>query len=110
MNLSDMTGHKADAGKLGYHLLPSDAIEEVVKVLDFGAAKYSERNWERGMRFSRPFSAMMRHMWAWWRGEDKDPESGLSHLAHAACCVLFLLAYEERVLGFDDRPHKERFD
>jgi hypothetical protein len=49
---------------------------------------------------------MMRHMWAWWRGEEKDPETGMSHLWHAACCVMFLIAYEARRAGTDNRPNK----
>lgn len=97
-------GRKDDTGKLPYHLLPSDAVEEILKVLAFGATKYAPRNWEKGMAWSRPFSALMRHMWAWWRGERCDPETGLSHLAHAGCCILFLLSYEVRGGGNDDRP------
>jgi hypothetical protein len=97
-------GYKADEDKLPFHLLPADAVEEVVKVLQYGAKKYAPRNWERGMDWSRPFSAMMRHMWAWWRGEENDHETGLSHLAHAGCCILFLLAYSLRKIGNDDRP------
>lgn len=100
----DKGGVKYDTGKLPWHLLPGDALEEVVKVLDFGARKYRERNWEVGMKWSRCFGATMRHMWAYWRGEEKDPETGLSHLAHALCCVLFLLAYHLRKVGEDDRP------
>ena len=98
-----MEGRKDDQGKLPYHLLPSDAIEEILCVLDYGQRKYSPRNWEKGMDWSRPFSALMRHMWAWWRGENVDPETGYSHLAHAGCCVLFLLSYQKRVIGNDDR-------
>lgn len=97
-------GRKDDGGKLPYHLLPSDAIEEIVKVLDFGARKYAPRNWEKGMDWGRVFSALMRHMWSWWRKEGTDPDTGLSHLAHAGCCILFLLAYEKRNVGKDDRP------
>lgn len=105
-----MEGRKFDQGKLPYHLLPPDAIEEILKVLDYGQQKYSARNWEKGMLWSRPFAALMRHMWAWWQGEDKDAETGCSHLAHAGCCILFLLAYEKRQAGWDDRPHKEVSD
>lgn len=99
-------GVKNDAGKLPYHLLPSDAVEEILKVLEFGAKKYSARNWELGMDWERPFAALMRHMWSWWRRENngKDPETGLSHLAHAGCCLLFLLSYELRAVGKDTRP------
>lgn len=97
-------GVKADDGKLPWHLMPGDALEEIVKVLDFGQRKYAARNWEKGMAWHRPYSALMRHMWAWWRGEDKDQETGLSHLAHAGCCILFLLSFELRRTGTDDRP------
>lgn len=97
-------GRKFDTDKLPWHLLPADAIEEIVKVLQFGATKYGDRNWEAGMSWHRPFAALMRHMWAWWRREEADPETGLSHLAHAGCCLLFLLAYDKRVIGKDDRP------
>jgi len=99
-----MGGQKFDSDKLRYDLLPPELLEEVARVLAFGAEKYSARNWELGMQWSRPFGAMMRHMWAWWGGEDKDPETGYSHLAHAACCIAFLVAYERRNAGEDDRP------
>lgn len=69
--------------------------------------KTGERNWEQGMAWGRPFAALMRHMWAWWRGDDKDPETGLSHLWHAACCLAFLIAYEARGAGKDDRPKQK---
>lgn len=100
-----MEGHKEDKGKLPYHLLPGDAIEQILLVLEYGAHKYEPRNWETGMHWSRTFSALMRHMWAWWMGEDKDPETGYTHLAHAGCCILFLLAYDVRNIGADDRPN-----
>jgi hypothetical protein len=97
-------GRKDDNGKPPYALLPSDAVEEILKVLSYGATKYEPRNWERGMSWGRVFSALMRHMWAWWRREPADHETGISHLAHAGCCILFLLSYELRKTGQDDRP------
>jgi hypothetical protein len=97
-------GVKHDGGKLPWHLLPGDAVEDILAVLQFGATKYGERNWERGMAWHRLFSAAMRHMWAWWRGDDRDLETGLPHLAHAACCIMFLMAYAKRRRGEDDRP------
>lgn len=96
-------GVKYDGGKVPYHLLPSDALEEVLKVLDYGAKKYAPRNWELGMSWSRMFSAAMRHSWAWMRGEETDKETGISHLAHAATCILMLLTYTLRKKGEDDR-------
>lgn len=100
-------GKKFDADKPRYDLLPPEFLDGTAVILTFGAAKYGERNWELGMAWGRPFGALMRHMWAWWRGEDKDPETGKSHLWHAACCIAFLMAYEERGIGTDDRPKKK---
>lgn len=97
-------GRKDDTGKLPYHLLPPELLESVAHVLEFGAKKYEPRNWEKGMRWSRVFGALMRHMWAWWRGQGVDPETGYSHLWHAGCCIAFLIAYEQRGIGADDRP------
>lgn len=106
MNQRRYEGRKDDQNKAPYHLLAPELLEGIAQVLAFGAAKYAPRNWEMGMDWSRPFSALMRHMWAWWRGEAKDPETGMSHLWHAACCIMFLVAYEERKTGNDDRPNK----
>tara|TARA_R110000764_G_scaffold103484_1_gene189120 strand:+ start:101 stop:583 length:483 start_codon:yes stop_codon:yes gene_type:complete len=94
---------KSDENKSRYDLLPPELLEETAQVLTFGAQKYTDNNWATGASWSRYFSAMMRHMWAWWRGEDNDPETGYSHLAHAACCLGFLMAYQRRSLGKDDR-------
>jgi hypothetical protein len=99
-----MEGRKDDGDKAPYHLLAPEMLEATALVLGFGAKKYSARNWEKGMSWSRPFGALMRHMWAWWRGEACDPETGYSHLWHASCCLMFLVAYEARSCGADDRP------
>lgn len=94
---------KHDTHKPRYDLIPPEALEAIAQVLTYGADKYEPRGWEKGARWGRYFAACMRHLWAWWRGEGDDPESGLPHLAHAACCVCFLLAYEMRGVGEDDR-------
>ena len=66
---------KDDNAKTRYDLLPPELLEETARVLTFGAQKYSAHNWAQGASWSRYFSAMMRHMWAWWRGEDNDPRN-----------------------------------
>jgi hypothetical protein len=96
--------HKDDGHKAPWHLVPFDALRGIVAVLGFGAGKYGERNWEEGMAWSRPYAALLRHLTAWFEGEDKDPETGMSHLWHAGCSILFLIAYEIRGIGTDDRP------
>jgi len=89
-------GAKFDDGKLDWTLLPWDSLEEVVRVLEFGAKKYSVDNWKKvpdgRARYVR---AAFRHLIASARGEEKDPESGLSHFAHGVCCLLFALHFEK---------------
>lgn len=96
-------GVKLDSGKPRLDLLPFDALEDVGAVLHHGAAKYAPRNWELGLAWGRLLAAALRHLSAWARGQDTDAESGLPHLAHAACCVLMLLALTRRRIGTDDR-------
>lgn len=97
---------KFDTDKIQMELIPPELLEAVGTVLTFGAKKYDARNWEQGMDWSRCFGALMRHMWSWWSGDSKDPETGESHLWHAGCCIAFLIAYEARSVGNDDRPEK----
>lgn len=104
-------GVKKDMGKLRWSLLPWDAVEEVVRVLMFGAEKYADRNWEKGMEYGRLFDADMRHKIDWWqKGKDKAEDSNIHHIAHAVCDGLFLLAYELRKTGTDDRPNTTRVE
>jgi hypothetical protein len=88
-------GRKFDGGKLEYGLLPPLALEETVKVLTFGAQKYERDNWQKVPDSKRRyFDAMQRHAWAWKQGEQLDPESGIHHLAHAMCCLMFLYEHD----------------
>lgn len=96
-------GRKDDSGKLRYDLLPPDALDEVARVFTIGAAKYADRNWEKGMSWGRVFAALMRHAWAWWRGEQYDPVDGQHHLSSVVWCGLVLLAFDLRKTGTDDR-------
>ena len=106
-------GVKFDEGKVRMDLLPPEFLFAVATVLTFGAKKYSARNWEVGMPWGRVFGAMMRHMWSWWGGKgpttknfmlgELDDETSYSHLWHAGCCLAFLIFYEERNIGKDDR-------
>jgi hypothetical protein len=90
-------GLKFDGGKIPWELLPDDALEQVARVLQFGAQKYAARNWENGIEYGRIHGAIHRHRKAFFHDrETNDPETGLHHLAHLACEVLFVLAYELR--------------
>ena len=96
-------GMKYDGDKLRFDLIPPEPLERLAEVYTMGAAKYEDRNWEKGIKWGRVFGAIMRHMWAWWKGEDVDPESGLPHLAHAAWGCFALLEYRNTRRDFDDR-------
>jgi hypothetical protein len=89
-------GMKFDGGKRDFTLLPWGGVEEIVKVLEFGAAKYSRDNWKHVEGAQHRYTkAAFRHLIAYNNGEINDPESGLPHLAHLGCCILFLLALEK---------------
>jgi len=97
-------GKKYDGGKPRMGLIDRHFKRVLAEVLTFGAKKYAAWNWAKGMDWSRLIDAAYRHLDAWVDGENIDPESGISHLGHLACCVMFLTAYEARGLGNDDRP------
>lgn len=99
---------KHDTDKLPWHLTPWDALRAIVTVLAFGAKKYGDRNWEKGMSYSRLHRAAIGHLIDWWETKEPDEETGYSHLWHAGCCILFLIAYELRGVGTDDRNSYRR--
>lgn len=101
-------GIKADTGKAPMDLLSPAALLEVAKVLEFGKNKYAAWNWSKGLAYTRILSAILRHIFSYMMGEDKDPESGLSHIAHAMCNCMFLLHFEKFRPDLDDRE-KEAF-
>jgi hypothetical protein len=72
------------------------ALLQIGYVLGHGAQKYADRQWEHGMKFSRLQAAAQRHLLTHLGGELNDPESGRPHLAHAACCLLFILTFIAR--------------
>lgn len=85
-------GRKHDEGKTDWDLLPWAAVEEVVQVLMHGEQKYGRDNWKHVPDAKRRyFNAAIRHLLAYRGGEERDSESGRTHLAHAVCCLLFLM-------------------
>ena len=88
-------GRKFDGGKLEYGLIPPLALKSLAEVLTFGAQKYERDNWQKVPDSKRRyFDALQRHVWAWKEGEKFDTESGLHHLAHAMCCLMFLYEHD----------------
>ncbi|WP_156850799.1 dATP/dGTP diphosphohydrolase domain-containing protein [Bartonella refiksaydamii] len=100
--------HKNDIGKPRIDLIPPLTLLDIGRVLEFGANKYGASNWRHGMNWSRLYGAALRHLLAWFAGENKDLESELPHLAHATCCLLFLMECETQQIGCDNRPKERR--
>lgn len=84
-------------------MIPMEVLNEVGEVFKFGAAKYGTNNWRIGFSWLRVSSAVLRHIFAWLRGESNDPESGYNHLSHAIAGLIFLIHYENTETGTDDR-------
>lgn len=101
------TAVKNDKDKPRMFLLPTKALVPIAEVMTYGAKppKYNEFNYKEndGLDWDRMYSALMRHMAAWNDGEDDDPESGYSHLAHAGCCIMILLDLVNSNIGKDTR-------
>jgi hypothetical protein len=95
---------KYDSDKPRFDLIPPGPLMEVAAVMEFGARKYGDNNWRKGMKHGRLYGACGRHILAYWGGEDKDPETGFHHLAHALCCLFMLLSLIETHPELDDRP------
>jgi len=103
-----ISGTKHDKSKVRMELLSGPALVGLSKVLTFGGIKYDDHNWRNGFKWSRLIGAAQRHLVAFMSGEDIDPESGLPHIDHLACCVMFLSEHQKVGLGTDDR-HKVDF-
>lgn len=87
-------GIKYDSSKFRPSLVPVDSLIEIIKVLEFGAKKYAKDNWKLVKPHSRYLDAALRHIYAYQMGEKTDEETGLSHLSHAATCLMFLIHFE----------------
>jgi hypothetical protein len=108
---SATTGRKFDGFKPDYSLLPFDAIEPVVDVLTYGANKYERDNWRRVRNADQRYiAAALRHISAYQQGEELDQETLMPHVAHAVCCLLFILGkkdHEQDERGRADGPGGE---
>lgn len=98
-------GIKHDEGKLRMDLIPPEVEQSLAEILTYGAKKYKDRNWEKGIKYGRVYAALRRHLLAWTEGEENDQESGLPHIKHALCCLAFLVTYEARNMRQWDDIH-----
>lgn len=98
------SGARYNEGKPAFELIPGLALEDCARVFDYGRKKYAAWNWAKGMSWMVVFGCLLRHLYAWARGEDNDPESGLPHLGHAMCNLVMLCTYSRTYREGDDRP------
>lgn len=96
-------GLKYDNSKEPLSLLSRVWLIGVAKVMGFGAKKYTAHNWRGGIERSRLVSAALRHILAYNEGEDVDSETGLNHLDHASCCLMFARETHDTHPNLDDR-------
>lgn len=96
-------GHD-DTQKIGLqYILSMPGLIDVAKVGDFGAKKYGQWNYKKGMKWMRLLGSCSRHLCSFIGGEDIDRESGISHIAHFVYDGLMLLDYTKRHKELDDR-------
>jgi hypothetical protein len=90
-------------GKLQWSLVDFDSLEGLVKVLEYGATKYSKNNWKKGMPVTQVSESLMRHLFAFLKGEDVDPESGCRHISHVMCNAMFIEYIMREKPHYDNR-------
>jgi hypothetical protein len=105
--MSGEVGKKFDAGKAPISMISRESLEEIALAFAYGANKYGRDNYKGGLAFTRFADAALRHLIAYVSGEDKDPESGLSHLAHAGASICMLIWMTKNRPEQDDRYKKE---
>ena len=97
------SGTKYDKGKNRLDLIPTEALEVLAEIYTRGASKYAQHNWAKGMAWSRPYGALLRHALAFWRGEETDSEFGTPHILHVAWNAIALYMYSRYRRQYDDR-------
>jgi hypothetical protein len=107
MNVRTSGAKKTDTGKRRFSLLPVQPLLDAIDVLEFGAKRYGDFNWQKGFEWTGIYNAAQRHMHAWLDGEDNADDSNLPHLAHAMVNMMFLLVFRNTHKEMDDRPSKK---
>ncbi len=96
-------GDRFNEGKLKWSLISWKAMEPMIKVLMFGAKKYSPNNWKKGVSITETCESLQRHLNAFIDGEDNDPESKIEHVGHILCNAMFLSYMHLFRKDMDDR-------
>ena len=111
--MNNEQGIKDDLKKMKASFMPPSLYLHKLDVYAYGAAKYGQDNWRKGFDYSRLYDAAVRHMVAFWSGENVDRESKMHHLLHAAWNLDTLWYMNMFDLGKDDRkpdPGKKQLE
>lgn len=98
------TGGEKGTKLARFDLIPTGALTRLAEHFGRGASKYDDRNWERGYKWSLSYAALCRHLFAWWGGEDIDPETGSHHLDAVMWHSMVLRTFVDEFQDKDDRP------
>ncbi len=104
VRVTSTTGGQKGQKTARFDLIPAGPLWAVAELYGRGAAKYEDRNWEKGYDWSLSFAALQRHAWSFWAGQDTDPETGLPHMASVIFHAMALIEFATTHPGFDDRP------
>ncbi|WZE63567.1 dATP/dGTP pyrophosphohydrolase [Maribacter phage Panino] len=106
--MNEDLGKRYNSGKRRWSLVDFQSLEPMVEVLEFGATKYDDHNWKKGLKTTEIAESLLRHLVAFLNGEDNDPESGLSHIGHIQCNAMFLSYMMENKPEMDTRYSKNK--
>jgi hypothetical protein len=100
-----MEADKRDRSKPRLGLVPASLVYAVATIMGDAvkSGKYEAHNWRKGMAWSTAYDSLQRHLQDWNDGLETDKDSGKSPLWHAACDLAFLIEYQQKGLGTDDR-------
>jgi hypothetical protein len=100
-------GTRLNKGKLEWSLVDFESLEGMVEVLMFGKEKYEAFNWMKGLNTTEICESLMRHLFSYLKGEDKDSETKLRHIDHIMCNAMFL-SHMDRNRPDCDTRHKRK--
>lgn len=101
------TGTKFDKDKPDLSLIPMIALIEEARAFMVGEKKYGRYNYCKGMEASRIMAGVMRHLTAWFNGEELDPVDGQPHLGAARAGIAMLQRQKELGTLIDNRYNPE---
>jgi hypothetical protein len=89
------TGLRFNEGKVRWSLVDYASLEPMIRVLMYGAGKYDDHNWKKGLVHKEVLECLQRHLAALMDGETHDKESGLPHIGHVMCNAMFYSYFTE---------------